>query len=82
MTSAVWLPAGDTGLLLDFYGYASAETDVLPVDDVRLAALRQARSLSACLAEMKAAGKIDGITDLVPGNTEGPTEYKGLTILI
>ena len=50
MTSAVWLPAGDTGLLLDFCGFASAATDVLPDDDVRLAALRQARSLSACLA--------------------------------
>jgi KipI family sensor histidine kinase inhibitor len=78
MTSAVWLPAGDTGLLLDFCGYASAETDVLPDDDVRLAALRQARSLSACLAEMKAAGKIDGITDLVPGMTSLLIHYDPL----
>ena len=78
MTSAVWLPAGDTGLLLDFCGFTSVATDALPNDEVRLAALHQARSLRTVLAEKQEAGTLAGITDLVPGMTSLLIHYDPL----
>lgn len=78
MTSPVWLPSGDTGLLLDFCGFTSAATDALLDDEVRLAALHQARSLRTVLAEKQETGALAGITDLVPGMTSLLIHYDPL----
>ena len=75
----VWFPAGDRGLLLDLTGYG-AQLGGLPPADKRQPLTRYARTLSQQIEQMRLAGKLAGITDIVPGLASLLVHYDPLHI--
>ena len=75
----VWFPAGDRGVLLDLTGYG-AQLGGLPPADKRQTLTRYARTLSQQIEQLRLAGKLAGITDIVPGLASLLVHYNPLHI--
>ncbi len=75
----VWFPAGDKGVLLDLTGYG-AQLGGLPPADKRQTLTRYARTLSQQIEQLRLAGKLAGITDIVPGLASLLVHYNPLHI--
>ena len=75
----VWFPAGDKGVLLDLTGYG-AQLGGLPPADKRQTLTRYARTLSQQIEQLRLAGKLVGITDIVPGLASLLVHYNPLHI--